>query len=77
MCTEVGWDGCPSCFGCPRCVAVDGDCCDDCTYESEFTRTRVHDCPTCHCDGGTIAVKYWDQVCNCEGHNCDEEASNE
>ncbi len=76
MSTGVGWDGCASCFGCPLCVACDGDCCDDCTYDSEFISTKIHDCPTCRCDGGTCGNRYSNQVCNCEGHNCDVEASN-
>ena len=70
----VGFDGCPSCPGCPKC---DYDCCGDCTCDSEFTTTRIHDCPKCHCDGGTVGKRYWNQVCNCEGHNCDEEVQDE
>lgn len=68
MPTEVGWDGCASCFGCLVC---DGDCCVDCTYDREFVQTRVHDCATCRCDGGTAGNKYSNQVCNCEGHVCE------
>ena len=69
---SVGWDGCPNCFGCALCNEAEGDCCGDCTYESEFTQTRIHDCPTCWCDGGTARNNYSNQVCHCEGHNCEE-----
>ena len=63
---EVGWDGCPSCFGCSAC---DYDCCNDCTYDMEQTSSR---CPTCGelKREGVISVRYWNQICNCESHNC-------
>ncbi len=73
MASGVGWDGCASCFGCTRCDEIKGDCCVDCTYEGEFIQTRVHECPTCYCGGGTAGTKYSNQVCNCEGHTCLEE----
>lgn len=66
----IGWDGCPSCVGCAGCTAADGDCCVDCTYDREVVLTRRHDCPKCHCDGGTCGRKYSNQICNCEGHPC-------
>lgn len=72
MPTAVGWDGCASCFGCSLCNEAEGDCCVDCTYESEFSQTRVHDCPKCYCDGGTFGTKFSNQVCNCE-HTCPPE----
>lgn len=73
MSTEVGWDGCASCFGCKLCIEVGGDCCDDCSYDSEFLSTRVHEgCPTCRCDGATCGKRYSNQVCNCV-HLCPPE----
>ncbi|KKN84420.1 hypothetical protein LCGC14_0288820 [marine sediment metagenome] len=70
----IGWDGCGSCFGCAVCHKAEGDCCGDCTYDQKFTETRVHTCPTCHCDGATFGLSYSNRVCGCE-HNCDKEAS--
>ena len=74
MSTGVGWDGCPSCFGCKICNKLKGDCCGDCTHTSKFTMKSVHVCPTCHCAGGVVGSLYSNLVCNC-AHNCDEEAS--
>lgn len=56
----IGFDGCPSCFGCVQC---DYDCCSDCTFDSE---TEI----TGDASSGTVSTRYWNEVCNCEGHNC-------
>lgn len=66
MATEVGWDGCPSCFGCSLCNA---DCCNDCTSK---TTTEMEKCSSCGqtLSSGTISVHYSDLACNCEGHTC-------
>lgn len=56
------FDGCPSCFGCPSC---NYDCCSDCTFEHEF-----HSTWDATKQEGTAGIHYWNQVCNCEGHNC-------
>jgi len=57
---EVGFDGCPSCFGCDQC---DYDCCSDCTFDKETEITGDY-------SEGTINTRYWNEVCNCEGHYC-------
>ena len=56
----VGFDGCPSCFGCSQC---DYDCCSNCTFDSE---TEI----TGDAGSGTIGTRYWNDFCNCEGHSC-------
>ena len=68
----IGFDGCPACtFGEGRsCKECDYDCCSDCTFDYETVSTRIHDCPKCWCDGGTIGRNYWNETCNCEGHVC-------
>ena len=71
MSTEVGWDGCPPCFGCAICLEAQGDCCGDCMYDSlpYFSHPHGAVCATCRCSGSTAGVNYTNLECNCE-HDC-------
>jgi hypothetical protein len=62
----VGFDGCPACtIGEGRsCRQCDYDCCSDCTFDSETTFSDLPD------GAGTVGIRHWNEVCNCEGHIC-------
>lgn len=63
---EVGFDGCPACTvgGGKKCQQCDYDCCSDCTFDSENIFGATSE------GNNIITVKYWNEICNCEGHNC-------